>query len=96
MIRKLQAVAIDCADPVRLAGFYAELLGGQVEVDAEDPDWVELRGPGGPPVLPLRALSRTWHPPMAGVKFRCGVSVKRSVFAASYVKESWRPGVTAR
>lgn len=50
MIRKLQAVAIDCADPVRLAEFYAELLGGRVEVDAEDPDWVELRGFDGTPL----------------------------------------------
>lgn len=50
MIRKLQAVAIDCADPVRLAKFYAGLLGGQVEVDAEDPDWVELRGFDGTPL----------------------------------------------
>ncbi|MEV0951044.1 VOC family protein [Promicromonospora sp. NPDC050249] len=50
MIRKLQAVAIDCADPVLLAEFYAELLGGQVEVDAQDPDWVELRGFDGTPL----------------------------------------------
>ena len=48
MIKKLQAVALDCADPVRLATFYAELLGGQVVV--EDPDWVEVVGFGGTPL----------------------------------------------
>lgn len=42
MIKKLQAVALDCPDPVRLAQFYAELLGGRVIVDPEDPGWVEV------------------------------------------------------
>lgn len=50
MIRKLQAVAVDCPDPVLLAEFYAELLGGQVEVDADDEDWVEVRGFEGTPL----------------------------------------------
>lgn len=44
MIRSLQAVALDCPDPLRLAEFYAELLGGQTVVDPEEPDWVEVRG----------------------------------------------------
>lgn len=44
MIKKLQAVALDCADPVQLAEFYAELLGGRVVTDPEDPDWVEVAG----------------------------------------------------
>ncbi|WP_331446908.1 VOC family protein [Streptomyces xanthochromogenes] len=44
MIRKLQAVALDCADPARLAKFYASLLGGQVVADPDDPDWVEVHG----------------------------------------------------
>ncbi|MGW2340911.1 VOC family protein [Streptomyces sp. NPDC001661] len=44
MIKKLQAVALDCADPVQLAEFYAELLGGRVVTDPEDPDWVDVVG----------------------------------------------------
>ncbi len=44
MIRKLQAVALDCADPLALATFYAELLGGRVVVEADDPDWIEVAG----------------------------------------------------
>jgi predicted enzyme related to lactoylglutathione lyase len=50
MIRRLQAVALDCPDPVRLAEFYAELLGGQVVVDPEDPGWVEVSGFEGTPL----------------------------------------------
>ncbi|THA57149.1 VOC family protein [Streptomyces sp. A1136] len=50
MIRKLQAVALDCADPVRLAEFYAELLGGRVVADPEDPDWFEVHGFEGTPL----------------------------------------------
>ncbi|MFI8930798.1 VOC family protein [Streptomyces sp. NPDC053474] len=50
MIRKLQAVALDCADPVRLATFYAELLGGRVVADPEDSDWVEVHGFEGTPL----------------------------------------------
>lgn len=41
MIKRLQAVALDCADPVRLAEFYAELLGGRVVMEPDEPDWVE-------------------------------------------------------
>ncbi|MRT44973.1 VOC family protein, partial [Xylella fastidiosa subsp. multiplex] len=44
MIRKLQAVALDCADPVQLAEFYAELLGGRVVADSDDADWIEVHG----------------------------------------------------
>ena len=44
MIRRLQAIALDCPDPVRLAEFYAELLGGEIVIDPDEPDWVEVRG----------------------------------------------------
>ncbi len=50
MIKKLQAVALDCADPVRLAEFYAQLLGGRVVVDPDDPDWVDVVGFEGTPL----------------------------------------------
>lgn len=50
MIRGLRAVALDCPDPVRLAEFYAELLGGQVVPDPDDPEWVELHGFEGTPL----------------------------------------------
>jgi predicted enzyme related to lactoylglutathione lyase len=50
MIRRLQAVALDCPDPVRLAEFYAQLLGGQIVIDPDEPDWVEVRGFEGTPL----------------------------------------------
>jgi predicted enzyme related to lactoylglutathione lyase len=50
MIRRLQAVALDCPDPVRLAEFYAALLGGQVVLDPNDTNWVEVKGFEGTPL----------------------------------------------
>jgi len=43
MIGTLRAYALDCPDPVALAGFYAGLVGGRVVVE-EDSEWVELEG----------------------------------------------------
>jgi predicted enzyme related to lactoylglutathione lyase len=50
VIRKLQAVAIDCGDPVGLARFYAELVGGRIVIDPEDPGWVDLVDFDGTPL----------------------------------------------
>lgn len=50
MIKKLQAVALDCPDPVRLAEFYAELIGGQVVMEPDEPGWVEVVGFEGTPL----------------------------------------------
>ncbi|GAB4008125.1 VOC family protein [Glycomyces albus] len=61
MIRRLQAVALDCPDPVALAEFYAALLGGRVETDSEDPDWVEVHGFEGTPLAFQRA--EDYRPP---------------------------------
>ncbi|WP_228995149.1 VOC family protein [Streptomyces sp. DH8] len=38
----LQLTAIDCPQPLRLAEFYAAVLGGRIE-GGEDDDWVNLR-----------------------------------------------------
>lgn len=51
MIGTLHAYALDCPEPEALAGFYRDVLGGAVEVDDEDPGWVELILPGGGPKL---------------------------------------------
>ena len=40
-IARMRAVVLDCPDPVRLADFYRQLVGG--EVDDDDEDWVTLR-----------------------------------------------------
>jgi predicted enzyme related to lactoylglutathione lyase len=44
VIRKLQAVALDCPDPRALAEFYAALTGGKVVTDPGDEDWIEVCG----------------------------------------------------
>ncbi|WP_435201306.1 VOC family protein [Janibacter sp. GS2] len=38
-------LALDCADPRTVAGFYVELLGYAVSADSDD-DWVTITGPG--------------------------------------------------
>jgi catechol-2,3-dioxygenase len=45
MIGKLRSVVLDTKDPRRLAEFYAEMLGGDIEV--EDDTWVVLNEPSG-------------------------------------------------
>ena len=45
MIGRLQTFALDCPDPVALAGFYAGLLGGRIEDDGDG--WVDLIGDYG-------------------------------------------------
>ncbi|MBF9070356.1 VOC family protein [Streptacidiphilus fuscans] len=47
MIGNLRAFALDCPDPVALAGFYAQLVGGKVVVEEEQDEWVELEGDYG-------------------------------------------------
>ncbi|MEV4681423.1 VOC family protein [Streptomyces kurssanovii] len=44
-IGKVGAVVLDCPDPVALARFYAELVGGTVEDDGDG--WVDLKGADG-------------------------------------------------
>ncbi|HEY8526265.1 MAG TPA: VOC family protein [Acidimicrobiales bacterium] len=38
----LRSVVLDCPDPRALAGFYRQLLGGEITKDEDD--WVSLRG----------------------------------------------------
>jgi hypothetical protein len=45
MIGTLRAYALDCPDPVALANFYAELVGGKVNDEGDG--WVELIGDYG-------------------------------------------------
>jgi len=61
VIRRLQMVALDCPDPLALARFYADLLGGTVHVDEEDDGWVEVHGHEGTPLAFQRAVD--YRPP---------------------------------
>ncbi|MFJ9023787.1 VOC family protein [Streptomyces sp. NPDC102259] len=69
-LAKLGVVVLDCPDPVALAGFYAEVLGGSVDGEG---DWVDLKVPGGqslafqaapgfvPPAWPAPEHSQQFH-----------------------------------
>ena len=55
MIGKLHGIVLDCPDPDRLAGFYAELL-GMVRVHDED-DWVVIGDAADRPGLGFHRIS---------------------------------------
>ena len=45
-IATMNCIVLDCPDPKRLAEFYAEVLGGEVE-PGDDSEWVDVTGPDG-------------------------------------------------
>ncbi|MFI8292167.1 VOC family protein [Streptomyces sp. ms191] len=45
-VTKTSMLVLDCAEPQALAHFYAELLGGEIQV-GEDPDLIEVIGGSG-------------------------------------------------
>ncbi|WP_236950010.1 VOC family protein [Mycobacterium sp. MS1601] len=71
MIGKVRSVVLDCKSPRLLAAFYAEVLGGAVEIS--DETWVVLNTPDGlrlafqlapehePPVFPDRRGTQQFH-----------------------------------
>lgn len=61
MIRRLQALVLDCPDPALLAQFYAQLLGGRLVRDPDDPDWAEVQGFEGTPLAFQRV--QDYRPP---------------------------------
>jgi hypothetical protein len=46
VIGRLDEVVVDCREPLALAGFWAQVLGGTPEL--RDPDWCRLQPPGSP------------------------------------------------
>ncbi|MFJ3835722.1 VOC family protein [Streptomyces sp. NPDC054904] len=65
MIAELQCVVLDCPDPLRLAGFYAALLGGTVNRPDRrwtvDERWATLHTPTGAVLAFQQALD--YQPP---------------------------------
>lgn len=53
---QLRSVVFDCPDPAELASFYAALLGGRVNEDADD--WWEVHLEGLPIKLAFQAVDR--------------------------------------
>jgi hypothetical protein len=46
-IAEFTLVALDCRDPMSLAEFYREIIGGHIKFDAASPDWVRLETGSG-------------------------------------------------
>ncbi|MDQ2648603.1 MAG: VOC family protein [Actinomycetota bacterium] len=44
---RLRTVVVDCPDPLALAEFYRSLIGGVIERDDEEPEWVVLESEPG-------------------------------------------------
>ncbi|MGA1542796.1 MAG: VOC family protein, partial [Ilumatobacteraceae bacterium] len=42
-IARVLAVTIDCHDPARLAEFWRDLVGGEIDARTVSDDWVALR-----------------------------------------------------
>ncbi|GGV23971.1 glyoxalase [Streptomyces filipinensis] len=77
-LAKLDVVVLDCPDPRALAGFYASVLGGTVEEDPEDGEWVDLKVPGGPALAFQRApgyVAPKWPAPQESQQFHLDLRV---------------------
>jgi hypothetical protein len=80
----IAALAVDCADPAALAGFWARLLGGRAEAD--DDGVVQLRGPG-------LAIDFARVPEAKQVKNRLHLDLRSTDFDAA-VEQALRLGAT--
>ncbi|MFE2600562.1 VOC family protein [Streptomyces sp. NPDC059396] len=73
-IATLGTVVLDCPDPVALARFYAQVLGGEIkEIEDDGEEWVEVTGTAGttlafqlapgfvPPAWPAPDSSQQFH-----------------------------------
>jgi catechol 2,3-dioxygenase-like lactoylglutathione lyase family enzyme len=78
-LAKLGVVVLDCPDPRALAGFYAEVLGGTVEVEDDGGGWVDLRVSDGQ-ALAFQAtpgyVPPKWPAPDASQQFHLDLTVE--------------------
>lgn len=86
MIGTLGAVVLDCPDPRALAAFYAELVGGTVEVDEAEDDWVDLNREGGQRLsfqLAPDHRAPSWPDPERPQQFHLDIAVERAEMDAA-------------
>ncbi|MCH0564376.1 MULTISPECIES: VOC family protein [unclassified Streptomyces] len=72
-VAELGTVVVDCPAPRALAAFWAQVLGGTVEADPGQAEWVDVKVPGGqalafqaapgfvPPEWPSPGRSQQFH-----------------------------------
>ncbi|MEU6852746.1 VOC family protein [Actinacidiphila alni] len=86
MIGTLGAVVLDCPDPRALAAFYAELVGGTVEVDEAEDDWVDLNREDGQRLSFQLAVGHrppAWPDPERPQQFHLDIAVERAKLDAA-------------
>jgi catechol-2,3-dioxygenase len=84
MIGTLGAVVLDCPDPRALAAFYAELLGGTIDV--EDDTWIDLNREGGQKLsFQLAPAHRApqWPDPERPQQFHLDIAVESAAMDAA-------------
>ena len=101
-IARSPSVVLDCPDPVVLGGFYAQLLGWQVEVSE---DWVDVRGDAGQcisfqevsgyrrPTWPTQEVPQQMHLDVIVDDLDDG---ERAVLELGATKHEHQPGTTFR
>lgn len=82
----LACVAIDCANPTELAGWWARLVGGRVELE-DDGDYARLMTPSG------FALDFLRVPEVKSIKNRLHLDLRSTDFAAA-VEQALAVGAT--
>ncbi|MDX3854806.1 VOC family protein [Streptomyces sp. AK02-01A] len=76
-IATLGAVVLDCPDPVALAGFYSQVLGGEIKDDGDG--WVDLTGAPGTPLAFQAApgfVPPAWPRPEGSQQFHLDLTVE--------------------
>ena len=98
-IARMRTVVIDCPDPAALAEFYRQLLGGEVDADADD--WVVLEPEPGRRLAFQRAdeyAAPTWPTAERPQQLHLDVTVddideaERAVLAIGATKPEVQPG----
>ena len=107
-IAHFSLVALDCADPLALANFYAAITGWEVRDDepGADWDWVQLRAPSGATTMAFQLapdhVPPVWpsadHPQQAHIDFDVPDldEGERAVLALGARKAEFQPGTTFR
>src|SRR4051794_8985459 len=108
-IARFELVALDCPDPLALAGFYAAITGWSVDDDGDDdddvPEWVTLASPVGVTIAFQRVeelRAPEWpgseHPQQLHLDFRVPDldEGEAAVLAIGARKAEFQPGETFR